>query len=79
MVTFNSCTDTRQIWAAPNSRRFLILLVLFWKMMNFEVNGLRFLVGSRAAFCLVRVLPQMQCGMLTGHYHSSTARYGLRN
>ena len=30
MVTFNLCTDTRQISAAPNSRRHLILLVPFW-------------------------------------------------
>ena len=79
MVTLNSCTDTRQISAAPNSRRYLILLVSFWKMMTFETNGLRFLMRNRAAFCLICILPQMQCGMLTRHYHSTTARYGLRN
>ena len=79
MVTFNSRTATRQISAAPNSRRYLILLVSFWKMMRFETNGLRFLVRNRAAFCLIRILPQMQCGRLTRHYHSTTARYGLRN
>ena len=79
MVIFNSCTETRQILAAPNSRRYLILLVPFWKMMSFEINGLRFLVQNRAAFCLIRIFPQMQCGMLTIHYHSTTARYGLRN
>ena len=79
MVIFNSCTDTHQISAAPNSRRYLILLVSFWKMMSFETNGLRFLVRNCAAFCLIRILPQMQCGMLTRHYHSTTARYGLRN
>ena len=59
MVTFNSCTDTRQISAAPNSWRYLILLVSFWKTMSFETNGLRFLVRNRAAFCLIRILPQM--------------------
>ena len=80
MVTFNSCTDTRQISVARNSRRYLILLVPFWKMMSFETIGLRFLVRNRAAFCLIRDLPQMQCGrMLTRHYHSTTARYELRN
>ena len=79
MVTLNSCTDLRQISAAPNSRRYPILLVSFWKMMTFETNGLRFLMRNRAAFCLIRILPQMQCGMLTRHYHSTTARYGLRN
>ena len=65
MVTLNSCSDSRQISAAPKSRRYLILLVPFWKMMSFETNGLRFLVRNRAAFCLIRILPQMQCGMLT--------------
>ena len=79
MVTFNSCAETRQISAAPNSRRYLILLVPFWKMMSFETKELHFLVRNRAAFCLIRILPQMQCGMLTIHYHSTTARYGLRN
>ena len=79
MVTFNSCTETRQILAAPNSRGYLILLVPFWKMMSFEINELRCLVQHRAAFCLICILPQMQCGMLTIHYHSTTARYGLRN
>ena len=79
MVTFIWCTDTRQISAAPNSRRYLILRVSFWKMMSFETNGLRFLVRDRAAFCLIRILPQMQCGMVTRHYHSTTAQYGLRN
>ena len=59
MVTFNSCTDTRQISAAPNPCRYLILLVSFWKMMSFETNGLRFLVRNRAAFYLIRILPQM--------------------
>ena len=57
MMTFNSCTDTRQISAAPNSCRYLILLVSFWKMMSFETNGLRFLVRNRAAFCLICILP----------------------
>ena len=79
MVTFNSCTDTRQISAAPNSHRYLIPVVSFWKKISFETNGLRFLEQNRAAFCLIRILPQMQCGMLTRHYHSTTARYGLRN
>ena len=79
MVTFNWCTETRQISAAPNSRRYLILLVPFWKMMSFEINGLHFLVRNRAAFCLFCILPQMHRGMLTIHYHSTTARYGLRN
>ena len=79
MVTFNSRTDTRQISAASNSRRYLILLVPFWKMMSFQTNVLRFLVRNRAAFCLIRILPQMQCGMLTRHYYSPTARYRLRN
>ena len=79
MVTVNSCADMRQISAAPNSRRYLILLVPLWKMMSFETNGLRFLVQNRAAFCLIRILPQMQCSMLTRHYYSTTARYGLRN
>ena len=59
MVTFNSCTDTRQISAAPNSRQYLILLVPFWKMTRFETNGLRFLVRNRAAFCPIRIFPQM--------------------
>ena len=75
MATFNSCTDTRQISAAPNSRRYLILLVPFWKMMSFETNKLRFLLRNRAAFCLIRILLQMQCGMLTRHYHFTTAQY----
>ena len=79
MVTFNSCTDMRQISAAPNSRRYLILLVPSRKMMSFETNGLRFLVRDCAAFSLIRILPQMQCDMLTRHYCSTTARYGLRN
>ena len=59
MVTFNSCADTRQISAAPNSCRYLIVLVSFWKMMSFEANGLRFLVQNLDAFCLIRILPQM--------------------
>ena len=42
-------------------------------------NGLRFLVQNRAAFCLVRVVPQKQCGLLMRHYYSKTARYGLHN
>ena len=79
MVTFNSCTDTRQISAAPNSRRYLIVLVPFWKMMSFETNGLGFLVRNRAAFYLAHVLPQKQCGTLTRHYHSTTTRYGQSN
>ena len=80
MVTLNSCTDTRQISAAPNSRRYLILLGPFWKMMSFETIGLRFLVRNRAAFCLIGVLPQMQCGRdadETLSFHDSTIR--LRN
>ena len=79
MVAFNLRTDMRQISAAPNSRRYLILLFPLWKMMSFETNGLRFLVRNRAAFCVIRILPQMQCGMLTRHYYSTTARYRLRN
>ena len=77
MVTFNSCTDTRQISAAPNSCQYLILLDPFWKMMSFETIGLRFLVRNRAAFCLVSVLPQMQCGRdadETLSFHDSTIR-----
>ena len=50
-------------WLA-NSRRYLILLVQFWKMMTFETNGLCFLLQNRAAFCLICILLQMQCGML---------------
>ena len=73
MVTLKSCTDMRQISAA-NSRRYLILLVPFWKMMRFETNGLRFLVRNRAAFSLACVLPQKQCGMLTRHNYSKQAR-----
>ena len=79
MMTFNSCTDTRQISSAPNFCRNLILLVSFWKKISFETNGLRFLVRNCATFCLICILPQMQCGMLMRHYHSTTARYGLRN
>ena len=79
MVTFNSCSDTRQISAAPNSRLYLILLVPFRKTKSFETYRLRFLVRNRAAFCLIRILPQMQWGMLTRHYHSTTSRFGLRN
>ena len=56
MVTFKSCTDTRQISAA-NSRRYLILLVPVWKMMSFETKGLCLLVRNRAAFTLASVLP----------------------
>ena len=56
MVAYNSCTDMRQISAAPNSRRYLILLVSLWKMMSFETNGLRFLVRNCAAFYLIRIL-----------------------
>ena len=79
-VTFNSCTDMRQISAVLNSRRYLILLVPLWKMMCFETNGLRFLVQNDAAFCLIRILLQMRCGVLTTrHYHSTTARFGLRS
>ena len=59
MVTFNLCTDTRQISTAPNSCRYLILLVSFWKMMSFETNELNFLVRNRPAFCLICILPQM--------------------
>ena len=47
--------------------------------MRFETNGLRFLVQNLTALCLIRDLLQKQCGMLTKHYHSKTARYGLRN
>ena len=79
MVTFISCTDRPQISAAPISCRYLILLLPFWKMMSFETNRLRFSVRNCAAFCFVRVLPQKQCDKLTRHYHSTTARYGLRN
>ena len=79
MVKFNSCADTRQISAAANSSRYVILLVPFWKILSFETHGLRFLVRNRAAFCLIRIFFQMQCGMLTRHYHSTTARSGLRN
>ena len=79
MVAFNSCTDTSQISAAPNSRQYLIQLVPFRKMMSFQTNGMHFLVQNRAASCLIRVLLQMQCSMLTRHYHSTTERYGLHN
>ena len=79
MVTFNSCIDTHQISTSPNSHRYLILLVPFWKMMSFKTNKSRFLVQIRAAFCLVCVLAQKQCDKMTRHYHSTTARYGLRN
>ena len=78
-MTFYSCTDTHQISAAPNSCRYVILLVPYWKMMSFERNGKRFLVRNCAAFCYIRILSQTQCSMLTRHYHSTTARYGLRN
>ena len=47
--------------------------------MSFETNGLRFSARNRAAFRLVLVLPQKQCGMLTRRYHSTTERYGVRN
>ena len=80
MVTFNSCTDTRQISATPNSCRYLILLGPFWKMMSFETIGLRFLVQNHAAFCLIGVLPQMQCSRdadETLSFHDSTIR--IRN
>ena len=77
MVIFNSCTDTPQISATPDSRWYLIVLVPFWKTMSFEQMDCVF--WYRAAFRLVRVLPQKQCGMLTRHYHSTVARYGLRN
>ena len=81
MVTFNSCTDTPQISAAPNSRRYLIMLLPFWKMMSFDCDfgANAILVRNRAAFCLARNLPQKQCGMLTRYYHSKTARNGPRN
>ena len=79
IVTINSCTEMNQISAAPNSRQYLILLVPLWKMMSFETNGLRFLVRNCAAFCLIRIFQQIQCSMLTRHYYSTTARYGLRN
>ena len=69
VVTFKSSTDTHQI-SAENSRRYLILLVPFWKMISFETNGLRFLVRNGAAFSLACVLPQKQRGMLTRHYYS---------
>ena len=79
MVTFISCADRPQISPAPISCPYLILLLPFWKMMSFETNGLRFLARNCAAFCFVCVLPQKQCDKLTRHYHSTTARYGLRN
>ena len=72
MVTFKSCTDTRQISDA-NSRWYLILLVPSWKIMSFGTKGLRFLVRNRAAFSLASVLPQKQCVMLTRHNYSKTA------
>ena len=50
MVTFCSCTDTRQISAAPNSRRYVILLVPYWKMISFERNELRFFVRKPRCF-----------------------------
>ena len=48
--------------------------------MSFETKLIAFFgPKSRAAFCLVYVLPQKQCGMLSRHRRSKTARYGLRN
>ena len=76
MVSFISCTDTRQISAAPNSRRYLIFLVSFCKMMSFETNGLRSLVRNRATFCLLHILSQMQSwyGDDTLPFHDSAIR-----
>ena len=46
-------------------------------MRSFETIGLRFLVRNRPAFCLIGVLPQMQCGRdadETLSFHDSTIR-----
>ena len=74
MVTLNSCTNTRQITAAPNFRRYLLLLVPFWKIMSFETNGLRFLVRNRAAFCHIPHSPAnaMRNADKTLSFHDST-------
>ena len=48
--------------------------------MSFETIGLRFLGRNRATFCLIGVLPQMQCGRDADETLSfTTARYELRN
>ena len=47
--------------------------------MSFKTNGLHFLVRNHAAFCLIHILTQKQCCVLTRHYHSMTAQYELRN
>ena len=51
----------------------------FGKWWILRQNWFCFLVQNRAAFCLVRFLPQKHCGMLTRRYHSKTPRYRLRN
>ena len=78
-MTFSVWTGTRQISAAPNSRRYQILLVPFWKMMSFETKWIAFFFQIYAAFYLVHVLLQKQCCMLMRHYHFKAARYVLCN
>ena len=80
MVTFNLFTDTRQIWAAPNCCRYLILLVPFWKMMSFKTKWIAFFGAKLRCF-----LPQLGFPTNAMRYadktlsHSTTARFGLCN
>ena len=60
-VAFNLWIGIRQISAASNSHRYLILLVSFWKMMSFETKWSAFF-GAKSHCCLVGDLPQKQCG-----------------
>ena len=63
--------------AAPNSDRYLILFVPFWKMMRFETNWVAVFVANLHCF-----LPRWRSpakAMLTRHYHCKTARKKLRN
>ena len=79
MVTFNSCTDTPQISAAPDSRRYLILLVPFWKMKSFVTKRLRFLVQNRSFLPRSRAPAKVMRYADETFYHSMTARYELHN
>ena len=71
MVTFNP-------WTTSDLGRPLFSPVSDSTSSILKQNGLRILAQNRAAFCLIRVLPQKQSGTLT-RLHSKTARYGLRN
>ena len=78
MVTFNSCTDTCQVSSFPNSRRYLILLVPFWKMMVLKqmdcVCWCKIALLS-ASFAFFRECNALYWWKLS--FHDSRAWYGM--